>query len=488
MNFGLWRDAISVSMERSFLLGANPPDIEELMNKANDKIENILDAVTQALKMKDIYLSEEDKEAIKETVLTFMKAYFLRVEGTKYLEVALKYAKERGIHLDNDVTGSAEKVINLYGSKGDLESSLMEAIKEGLIEYAKGELRKHSSELMKFLKDLVIERLESLSPQLAMGFESIVNGAFWGYMVADITMNPCKNFRIVYSYIAGVRARVPRDAAVGRYLGLIVLKWPSLPSGIDRILDLQVVPDNYLMARIFSPERSLPSPGSYEVRAKVSTFTHGTITPVTDAIVRAYVDGNKVSMRHSGNGIYTAIVSFPYKGYYKLRVSAEKDCDTFLSIPIQCYTPGYDERDLTTVGSGIKIELDEGGQKLYLHVYDESGHHVGINYSNWKIETEVPGSRYFDDLHGAIAIVPGDMKIGKVEVDASNAVRPVEDYNLAVKVLKNGKIIGSVKKTEQIKRGTSKSYEVMIKGTEVELSPYKREGQMITARPIMQLT
>lgn len=81
--------------------------------------------------------------------------------------------------------------------------------------------------------------------------------------------------------------------------------------------------------------------------------------------------------------------------------------------------------------SGLYIKLQENQHKLYLHVYDSEGRHIGFNPQSNQIEIEIPDGVYFD-LDGTITIVIPEIVDLTVVVDARYAEDPLEYYNLTV--------------------------------------------------------
>jgi N-acetylneuraminic acid mutarotase len=117
---------------------------------------------------------------------------------------------------------------------------------------------------------------------------------------------------------------------------------------------------------------------------------------------------------------------------------------------------------LSLFQDGTEITLQETEHKLYLHVYDTQGRHVGINYKSGKIETEIPNS-YYIDLDNAITILlPLNVTNFNFFIDARNATRPLESYNVTLTTLKEGKAISEVRKSAEIKQGDKQEYRVIV--------------------------
>jgi len=80
------------------------------------------------------------------------------------------------------------------------------------------------------------------------------------------------------------------------------------------------------------------------------------------------------------------------------------------------------------------VKLKEKQHHLYLHVYDEEGNHVGLNYVTNQTELDIPGSYYHDNRNGTTIIVLPQIIDLTIVVDARFAEDPVEAFNLTVTV------------------------------------------------------
>jgi hypothetical protein len=114
-----------------------------------------------------------------------------------------------------------------------------------------------------------------------------------------------------------------------------------------------------------------------------------------------------------------------------------------------------------SISSGTGIELHEDGQKLFLHVYDGEGRHVGLNYALNQTEVEVPGAYYYDSLNGTIIIiVPSDISKLRVVVDASYAEEPMESFNLTTYTIADSQISERKDLQSSIQKGEEQAYTV----------------------------
>jgi hypothetical protein len=55
--------------------------------------------------------------------------------------------------------------------------------------------------------------------------------------------------------------------------------------------------------------------------------------------------------------------------------------------------------------SGTSVVMREKQSKLYLHVYDIAGRHVGFNHETNQVEVQIPGAHYYDYQNGTIIIL-----------------------------------------------------------------------------------
>jgi rhamnogalacturonyl hydrolase YesR len=134
------------------------------------------------------------------------------------------------------------------------------------------------------------------------------------------------------------------------------------------------------------------------------------------------------------------------------------------SIPKSMNTLQFLKDYLPTI-SGIVIQLNEKAKHLYLHVYDNQGRHVGLNYETGQVETEIPDSYYFDNKNGTIAIVlPINLTNFRVEVDGRYAMETTEKYNLTTVVLSADRA-NYTQISASITKGETQVYNVAIPPT-----------------------
>jgi len=118
---------------------------------------------------------------------------------------------------------------------------------------------------------------------------------------------------------------------------------------------------------------------------------------------------------------------------------------------------------------GTILTLQEPQHKIYLHVYDEKGRHVGFNYDKNQIEEEIPNSQYLD-LNGTILIIlPLNVTSFHCVVDAKYAVAPSENYALIITNIRNGTLTSEYRRSDVIKQGEKREFTVSVLPTEREI-------------------
>jgi hypothetical protein len=115
--------------------------------------------------------------------------------------------------------------------------------------------------------------------------------------------------------------------------------------------------------------------------------------------------------------------------------------------------------------SGTVLELNEEQSRIYLHVYDEQGRHVGLNYTTGQIETQIPGSYYYDNENGTIVVVlPAELCQFTVEIDGTYAEQDTENYTLAITALSSNRADQKVF-SSSIQSGDIQTYQIYIPAT-----------------------
>lgn len=112
------------------------------------------------------------------------------------------------------------------------------------------------------------------------------------------------------------------------------------------------------------------------------------------------------------------------------------------------------------------VALQERGEKLYLHVYDSQGRHVGFSSSSATPEVQIPGASYLDAGNAIMITVPFDAGDIRIVVDASRATEAQENYTL-LSVAAVGESASYVTSGETISSGETQEYSLNISGTTV---------------------
>jgi hypothetical protein len=82
---------------------------------------------------------------------------------------------------------------------------------------------------------------------------------------------------------------------------------------------------------------------------------------------------------------------------------------------------------------GTVVHLQETQSKLYLHVYDINGNHVGFNIQQNITEVNIPGAGYYDYQNGMIDVVlPANLDNFTIDVDGSQAHYAHENFTLQI--------------------------------------------------------
>jgi hypothetical protein len=103
--------------------------------------------------------------------------------------------------------------------------------------------------------------------------------------------------------------------------------------------------------------------------------------------------------------------------------------------------------------------LEEEGHKLYLHMYDSQERHVGFNRESQGVETEVPGSYYWDFGRITIIVLPTSAEKLRVVVDGTQATDQTEEYVLFLaSVSPTREMVSNFTITDSVKRGEDRAY------------------------------
>lgn len=118
--------------------------------------------------------------------------------------------------------------------------------------------------------------------------------------------------------------------------------------------------------------------------------------------------------------------------------------------------PGYWMLNLPHAGTVMQLSEPSGQHKLYLHIYDNSGHHVGLNYANNQVETQIPGAYYTDLGNRIVIFLPLGVSGFRYTVDAKLAEKPFESYTISMTRLNGTTVINTLEKNDTITKGQNK--------------------------------
>jgi hypothetical protein len=131
---------------------------------------------------------------------------------------------------------------------------------------------------------------------------------------------------------------------------------------------------------------------------------------------------------------------------------------------------------------GSVVTLQEQAHKLYLHVYDSQGRHVGMNHQTQSIETGIPGAEYFDFGESIIIGIPPNIVVYRYVVDATRAEQPQESYEIVLSSIQNGSLVSETRKPDVIAQNELKEYRVGMSNTvEAAASPFQNEYTFVMA-------
>ncbi|MDD1778335.1 MAG: right-handed parallel beta-helix repeat-containing protein, partial [Candidatus Helarchaeota archaeon] len=113
-------------------------------------------------------------------------------------------------------------------------------------------------------------------------------------------------------------------------------------------------------------------------------------------------------------------------------------------------------------GSMAQMSIDS--PNLDLHVYDDQGRHVGMNYEVNQTEIEIPGAYYSGDVRFGTEwiYIPPDVINYYVIVDGRNAEFPIESYNLTITTMTIQNLTAQVSYIETIQAGDTAVWTTQI--------------------------
>ena len=140
----------------------------------------------------------------------------------------------------------------------------------------------------------------------------------------------------------------------------------------------------------------------------------------------------------------------------------------------------------------VNCKEREGQHRLYLHVYDAEGNHVG--FTNGYLEVGINGTYYIEYTHGIMIILHAGLSEFQIVIDATYAEQEIEEYTLIVSLTKNGTAVSEDVSSGTIRKGSSAAFTVKIEEEQVKLLKEKQEekpqlpfGRVSILQNILQL-
>jgi hypothetical protein len=149
---------------------------------------------------------------------------------------------------------------------------------------------------------------------------------------------------------------------------------------------------------------------------------------------------------------------FHQPGYYSIRASGEEVKGDWVIIHV---------RDNPRHSYAV-VSLDETQRKLYLHVYDAEGQHVGMDNTGI-IDVSLPEAYYFDlDEGRTVIVLPSNMSVFQTLVDARYAEDPIERYTLT-ETLKGNSELYTESCSRMILQGENQTFQTEVTETSLDL-------------------
>jgi parallel beta-helix repeat protein len=108
------------------------------------------------------------------------------------------------------------------------------------------------------------------------------------------------------------------------------------------------------------------------------------------------------------------------------------------------------------------IGMQEQQSKLYLHVYDNESRHVGYNNETSEVDVEIPESYYEDKGNATFIILPENITDFRIVVDATYAHESVEEYQIAIRTVRENGIVDEDSMTNTIEKGKQQVFDVKL--------------------------
>lgn len=129
------------------------------------------------------------------------------------------------------------------------------------------------------------------------------------------------------------------------------------------------------------------------------------------------------------------------------------------------------------LSAGTVIRLQETRQHLYLHVYDDQGRHVGLNYDTNQTTIDIADAYYFEGLNSTTIILPPSISNFRILVDARYAEKSIETYNLTLIAIDYGQVFNQTSFHSLIQKNEIQGYNIQISPSkEIIGTPYTPEA------------
>ena len=159
--------------------------------------------------------------------------------------------------------------------------------------------------------------------------------------------------------------------------------------------------------------------------------------------------------------------------YHTFFLYEDSDYDCYSDwIEIHYGTDPLNASDYPAIRS-LRIQLHESGHKLYLHIYDSMGRHVGYNRDTGEIDNEIEGAVYIDDNAGTIRILLPYLDNYTIIVDGKDATEDEEPYTLNMTLSDEYGHLYNRSITDTIRRGELKSFRSRFTGEDILLNEFR---------------
>jgi len=113
---------------------------------------------------------------------------------------------------------------------------------------------------------------------------------------------------------------------------------------------------------------------------------------------------------------------------------------------------------ITDTPAATLITLRESGHKLYLHVYDSFGRHIGLTQSG-QVGNKISGAQYFDLGNWIAIVLPPEIIEFRYIVDGKYMQESIQNYTLTIFALRGG-VFSKVVSSTIIERGRMEEHHI----------------------------